>query len=333
MPLNREAYTRYRIIDELLRKKPYPTLEVLIDKISEKFDRPVSKRTVQLDLQEMRYNQALGFSAPIAYNRKEKFYKYEDENFSINNLPVTADELHGLDFAISILDQFKHLPAINEFEEVIIKIASTVKLNKEARGEADYIQLDKAFQVKGIEYVEPIVRAIRERRVIEFTYQKFGSDHVSHHRLEPYLIREAKNFWYVIGNGISKADHKILTFALDRMEDLKVTDQTYNDEKIDKKSFYDNVLGVTIAEGKPEEVLLSFTPLQARYVKTMPIHHSQKIVSESNSEVVLSVKLVINHELKMQLLSYGAHVQVLEPLSLRNEFKTIIASMQKNYIG
>jgi predicted DNA-binding transcriptional regulator YafY len=146
MPLNREAYTRYRIIDELLRKKPYPTLDILIEKISERFDKPVSKRTVQLDLQELRYNQALGFNAPITYSRAEKHYSYSDENFSINTLPIKADELHGLDFAISILDQFKHLPAIQEFEDAIIKIASTVKINKEARGEADYIQLDKAFR-------------------------------------------------------------------------------------------------------------------------------------------------------------------------------------------
>jgi predicted DNA-binding transcriptional regulator YafY len=331
MPLNREAYTRYRIIDELLRKKPYPTLDVLIDKISEKFDRPVSKRTVQLDLQELRYNQGLNFNAPIVYDRIEKTYRYNDPDFSINKLPINADELHGLDFAISILDQFKHLPAIKEFEDAIMKIASTVKINKEARGEADYIQLDRPFRIQGLEYVEPILRAIRERRVIEFTYQKFGSDHISHNKMEPYLIREAKNFWYVIGNGISKADHKILTFALDRIQDLKITDQTFNDEKIDKKSFYDNVLGVTIAEGEPEKVVLSFTSLQGRYIKTMPIHHSQKIEKETTDELQVSLQLVINHELKMQLLSYGAHVKVLKPKSLVDEFKTIAEAMLQQY--
>jgi predicted DNA-binding transcriptional regulator YafY len=331
MPLNREAYTRYRIIDELLRKKPYPTLEVLIDKISEKFDRPVSKRTVQLDLQELRYNQGLNFNAPIVYDRIEKTYRYNDPDFSINKLPINADELHGLDFAISILDQFKHLPAIKEFEDAIMKIASTVKINKEARGEADYIQLDRPFRIQGLEYVEPILRAIRERRVIEFTYQKFGSYHISHNKMEPYLIREAKNFWYVIGNGISKADHKILTFALDRIQDLKITDQTFNDEKIDKKSFYDNVLGVTVAEGEPEKVVLSFTSLQGRYIKTMPIHHSQKIEKETTDELQVCLQLVINHELKMQLLSYGAHVKVLKPKSLVDEFKTIAEAMLQQY--
>lgn len=331
MPLNREAYTRYRLIDARLRRKPHPHLEELIEYVSEKFDKPVSKRTLQLDLQEMRYNQALNFNAPIVYDKKEKCYYYSDENYSINNLPVSADELHGLDFAISILNQFKHLPAIREFEDAIIKIAGTVQVNKEARGESDHIQLDKPFIIKGIEFVEPILKAISERRVIRFTYQKHGSDTTTQNLLEPYIIRESKNFWYVIGNGISKKEHKILTFALDRIVDLQLTDQTFSDDKIDRKNFYKNVLGVTIAEGKPEKVLLSFSPVQGRYIKTLPIHHSQQIVKESKAELRVSLELVINTELKMQLLSYGANVKVLQPKNLAEEMKATAWQMLQLY--
>lgn len=321
MPLNREAYTRYRLIDTRLRKKPHPHLEELIEYVSEKFDKPVSRRTIQLDLQEMRYNQALNFNAPIVYDKKEKCYSYSDGNYSINNLPVTADELHGLDFAISILNQFKHLPAIKEFEDAIMKIAGTVQLNKEARGESDHIQLDKPFIIKGVEFVEPILKAISERRVIKFTYQKHGSDATTQNLLEPYIIRESKNFWYVIGNGISKKEHKILTFALDRIVDMQLTNETFSDDKIDRKNFYKNVLGVTVAEGKPEKVVLSFSHIQGKYIKTLPIHHSQQIIKETKNELRISLDLVINTELKMQLLSYGANVKVLEPKPLANEMK------------
>ena len=331
MPLNREAYTRYRYIDARMRKKPYPTLEDLIEHLNAKMDKPVSKRTVQLDLQEMRYSQALNFNAPIIYNKKEHTYEYGDANYSISNLPVSADELHGLDFAISILDQFKHLPAIKEFEEAIRKIASTVKLNKDARGESDHIQLDKPFIIKGIEFVEPILKAISERRVLKFSYQKHGSDVVSQNLLEPYLIRESKNYWYVIGNGISKKDHKVLTFALDRIVDLQVTNDIFNDAKIDRKNFYNNVLGVSIAEGKPEKVVLSFLPMQGKYIKTMPIHASQKIMKDTNTELRVSLELVINTELKMQLLSYGANVRVIQPKTLVEELKQTAKAMVKAY--
>jgi predicted DNA-binding transcriptional regulator YafY len=321
MPQNRDAYTRYKLIDMRLRKKPYPRLEELMEFVSENLDKPVSKRTLQLDLQEMRYNQSLNFNAPIQFSKKEKTYKYLDDDYSIHNLPVSADELHGLDFAISILDQFKHLPAIKEFEEAIHKIASTVKLNKEARGESDHIQLDKPFIIKGIEFVEPILKAISERRVLKFSYQRHGSDTVSQNLLEPYLIRESKNFWYVIGNGISKKDHKILTFALDRIVDLQITTETFSDDKIDRKNFYKNVLGVTVGGGAPEKVILSFSQLQGNYIKTIPLHQSQTVIKDNSSELRVSLELVINTELKMQLLSYGDKVKVLKPQKLADELK------------
>jgi predicted DNA-binding transcriptional regulator YafY len=321
MPQNRDAYTRYKLIDMRLRKRPYPRLEELMEFVSANLDRQVSKRTMQLDLQEMRYNQSLNFNAPIAFSKKEHTYRYTDENYSIHNLPVSADELHGLDFAISILDQFKHLPAIKEFEEAIHKIASTVKLNKEARGESDHIQLDKPFIIKGIEFVEPILKAISERKVLKFSYQRHGSDTVSQNLLEPYLIRESKNFWYVIGNGISKKDHKILTFALDRILDLQLTNQTFSDDKIDRKNFYKNVLGVTVGGGAPEKVLLSFSPQQGNYIKTIPLHLSQTIIKDTKTELRISLELVINTELKMQLLSYGDKVKVLKPQKLAEELK------------
>lgn len=331
MPLNRDAYTRYRLIDMRLRKKPYPHLEDLIDFVQQKIDKPVSKRTIQLDLQEMRYSQALNFCAPILYDKKEKIYRYENPEYSISNLPVSADELNGLDFAISILNQFKHLPAIKEFEDAIMRIASTVKLNKEARGDSDYIQFEKPFVVKGVEFIEPILKAISEHRLIKFTYQKHGSDTISQNILEPYLIKESKNFWYVIGRRVSKAENKILTFALDRIIDLQLTDEHFSDEKIDKKNFFKNVVGVTVGEGKPEKVELSFTPMQGRYIKTIPIHNSQKVEKESAKELVVSLQLVVNPELKMQILSYGENVTVIKPLWLAKEIKATAAEIVKLY--
>ncbi|MBK8659479.1 MAG: WYL domain-containing protein [Bacteroidetes bacterium] len=319
MALNREAYSRYRLIDARLRKLPNPTFEELAAYVREHLGKPVSRRSLQFDLQEMRYNQALNFNAPIEYSRANGRYRYTVEGYSISNLPVTADELHGLDFAISILDQFKHMPAIKEFEEAIMKIASTVKINKEARGEADYIQLDKPYRIKGLEYVEPVLKAIAERRVLKFTYQKHGSREVSQNLLEPYLIRESKNFWYVIGRRINKADKKILTFALDRIQDMQLTDETFDETTIDKKNFFTNVVGVTLGNGKAEKIVLSFLPLQGKYVKTVPIHHSQKTLKDTSKELQISLELVVNHELKMQLLSYGSTMKVLKPKWLADE--------------
>jgi predicted DNA-binding transcriptional regulator YafY len=331
MPLNHDAFSRYRLLDERLRRKPSPTLEDLINHVSEALDKTISKRTIQLDLQEMRYSQSLKFEAPIRYNRIERSYSYEREDYSISNLPVTADELHGLEFAISILDQFKQLPAIKEFEEAIMKIAATVKINKENRGENDFIQFDRPASYVGIEYVEPIVRAIREKRVLQFSYQTFGSEQVKQHLIEPYFVREFKSRFYMIGNSVSKTEHKVLTFSLDRIIHIKITDTFFSEKKIDNKKFYENIYGITVNDSKAENVVLSFVPVQGKYILSQPIHPTQLVLKNAKEELRIELNIQINHEFIMQLLSYGANVKVIKPKTLIERIKKELENTLQQY--
>jgi predicted DNA-binding transcriptional regulator YafY len=332
MPLNRDAFTRYRLIDERLRRKPSPTLEQLIEHVSGGLDKPVSKRTVQLDLQEMRYSQALKFEAPILFDRKDKSYSYSDKNYSINNLPVTADDLHGLEFAISLLDQFKELPAIKEFDEAIRKIAETVRFNKQNRGEENIIQFTKTNSYKGTEYIEQVVRAIREKRRIKLRYQKFDDEAVKEHTIEPYVVREFKSRFYLIGNVTSDKPEKVKTYAFDRFVDMQVTDKTFEGKVFDSDKYFQNVYGITEGSGGAETVLLSFSPMQGKYVQSQPLHHSQQMVKETKTECRISLEVMINRELEMQLLSYGAGVKVLKPTSLAVRIKSEIKKSLEHYL-
>jgi predicted DNA-binding transcriptional regulator YafY len=331
MPLNRDAFTRYRLIDERLRRKPYPTLEDLISHVSEHEDKPIGRRTIQLDIQEMRYSQSLKFEAPIVFDRGTNCYHYSDANYSINNLPVTADDLHGLEFAISILDQFKQMPAIQEFEEAIKKIAETVRFNKQSRGEEKIIQFDKPNTYQGIEYVEPIVKAIREKRRIKLYYKKFDEVTMKEHIIEPYLVREFKSRFYLIGNVITAHQSKVKTFAFDRFVDIQVTDRTFTGAYFDSEKYFQNVYGITEGDGKAETVLLSLTPTQGKYIQSQPLHHSQQVVRETKTECRISLQVMINPELVMQILSYGANVKVLKPASLAEQIKGILKKSLAQY--
>ena len=322
MPLNRDAFTRYRLIDERLRRKPYPTLENLIEHVGDNLDKPVSKRTIQLDLQEMRYSQSLKFEAPIIFDRGAKSYEYSDKGYSINNLPVTADDLHGLEFAISLLDQFKELPAIKEFGEAIMKIAETVRFNKQSRGEESIIQFDRPNSYKGIEYIEHVVKAIREKRRIRLSYQKFDDQSTKEHIIEPYVVREFKSRFYLIGNVVSDKVPKVKTFSFDRFVNLQVTDIMFSGGEFDSEKYFQNVFGITEGDSKAESVLLSFTPTQGKYVQSQPLHHSQQVVKETDTECRISLQVMVNTELVMQLLSYGAGVRVLKPASLAERIKS-----------
>ena len=94
MASNKNALIRYKTIDQCLRNTGRRwTLNDLIDACSDALyeyegkDVYVSKRTVQLDIQQMRSDK-LGYNAPIeVYERK--YYRYAQEDFSIMNIPVT----------------------------------------------------------------------------------------------------------------------------------------------------------------------------------------------------------------------------------------------------
>ena len=101
MPANRNALIRYKTIDNCLRN-PYRrwTLEDLVDACSdalyeyEGIDKGISKRTVQMDIQIMR-SEKLGYNAPIVVY-ENKYYKYEDPEYSITQTPLNEQDLKNL---------------------------------------------------------------------------------------------------------------------------------------------------------------------------------------------------------------------------------------------
>ena len=76
---------------------------------------------------------------------------------------------------------------------------------------------------------------------------------------------------------------------------------------------------------------LSFDPIQSNYLRSQPLHHSQKVLKESEKVFIFSVDLVINYELKSLLQSFGDKVKVLEPKSLADEMKAVGLNMAARY--
>ena len=150
MPKNKDAVSRYRWIDERLRNKRLkkPTLDDLIEFVSRKMDKSISVRTIQKDIQDMRHDPELNYHAPIVYDRASGTYAYEDETYSINNIPIEEADLEGLEIAIGILEQFRSLPVIEQFEDAILKIAASLKQNREVLEHKGLIRFSRATQYK-----------------------------------------------------------------------------------------------------------------------------------------------------------------------------------------
>lgn len=127
MPVNKNALIRYKIIDRCLRNRFRRwTLDDLMDKCSdalydmEGITTGVSKRTIQSDLQMMRSDK-LGFNAPIeVYD--QKFYRYTDPDYSINDMPLTIDDCLLIRKAVRLIDNAKDNPESKELRNVLGKV-------------------------------------------------------------------------------------------------------------------------------------------------------------------------------------------------------------------
>lgn len=331
---NKQALTRYRLIDNrmTMRQKPAPSLEQIVDFVSTKLGSQVSVSCIQKDLFAMRYDESLGYHAPIEWSRKKRGYVYTEPNYSINQIPVSEEDLQGLEMAIGILEQFKNIPAIKIFEDAITKISVAVKQNREHSEQQGILLLDRPKRYLGIEYMNDIVEAIQQRRVLRIVYKPFTKNEAKKHTLHPYFIKEYNGRMYLIANDIHPTkESKMLTFSFDRMEDLTVMQQQFKEEFIDKENYFNSAIGVTLPNSTAEEIILQFNPSQAGYLKSQPIHHSQTIVCDNDKEFRIQLQLVINYELTSLLLGMGERVKVIAPTSLANTLKTSAQAILNNY--
>lgn len=333
MPKNKDAVSRYRWIDERLRNKRLkkPSLEDLIEYVSKKMDATISVRTIQKDIQDMRHDPELNYHAPILYDRSSGTYRYEDDSYSISSIPIDEADLQGLEIAISILEQFRSLPVIEQFEDAILKIAASLKQNREVMEHKGLIKFARAAQYKGASHIPVLVDAIKNLEVIRIAYQSFDRTEPKEHWVEPYHVREYQSRFYLIGKSQKAKGGTLLTFSLDRIIDLWPTDKKFDEKNFDDASYYQHAIGITVPLGEPEKVILAFTPLQGKYIKSQPIHPSQAVEADNEQECRISLNVVINHELQMLLLSYGANVKILQPQSLADKIAATAKAMLELY--
>jgi predicted DNA-binding transcriptional regulator YafY len=332
---NKHALTRYRLLDSRInmKQKPAPTLEELVNYVSEKLGSPISVSIIQKDIYAMRYNEALGYFAPLEYSMQHKGYIYTQPNYSINHIPVSEEDLQGLEIAVGILEQFKEIPAIKIFDDAIQKIAVAVKQSRDKTvTQGSKLILERPKRYQGIEYMADIVEAIHEKKVLRFLYQPFTKKEGKKHTVHPYFIKEYNNRMYLIGKDIHPTkEAKFLIFGFDRMHDVLKMNQRFQEEDLNIDTYFNSTIGISLPNSKPEKIVLQFNPLQASYLKSQALHHSQKIIRDTKNELKLSLELVINYELRAMLLSFGHQVKVLKPLALAQEVQQIAKEMVKMY--
>jgi predicted DNA-binding transcriptional regulator YafY len=197
---------------------------------------------------------------------------------------------------------------------------------------APVIDFEKNDNLKGLEWIEVIRKAIVAKKTICITYQSFKAKEASDFCFSTYLLKEYRNRWFVLG--ISHQRHKpLLNLALDRIQSITAHEDDYiENTTIDLSTYYNDVIGVTKSPNQRDcEVVFWIDSANAPYVITKPLHHTQKLLSEDETGKIFSIKVILNFELERELLGFGPKLRVLGPRLLVKQVKEQLHKTLANY--
>lgn len=291
---------RHSLIINKLRKQKQATFTEICDYLKREsnikdLDLTISKRTFNRDVVEI--GEVYGIY--IKYDFSTRVYFIEDD---------FSDEL-----------QNRRLEAFDIFNALKIK-----------ERQENHILLDNR-QNTGTEQLYDLLHAINKNFQISFSYKTFQYENILERTLNPLAIKEFKYRWYLFGQ--DKSNDKIKCYGLDRMFNLQLSktpfDSPPNFNLTEYLKFCFGIVGPN-AE-KPSDIILSFEPLNGKYVKTLPLHHTQQILIDNDTELRISLQLYLTKDFIMELLSFGESVKVIEPQELIDKMKSVYQKAFKKY--
>lgn len=334
MPINKLALVRYKTIDNCLQNRFRKwTLEDLMEACSdalyeyEGITKGISKRAIQLDLQNMR-SEKLGYNAPIIVTDK-KYYSYEEKNYSITNTPLTQQDLGTLNEVLDVLKQFKGFGYFQELTGMVTRLED--KLYKQQHKGKSYIDFEKNELLKGLQHIDLLHKSIINKKTLEITYQSFKAKQAQVIVFYPYLLKEYRNRWFLLG--ANRKGKAIMILALDRIEQFKeLGAEKYHKAEFDVSTYFSDTIGVSkMPDQQAQTIILSISNEHAPYIITKPMHPTQKIIKQEESAVVFSIDVIWNFELEREILGFGEQIKVLGPRRLKSKIKSRLKHTFKQY--
>ena len=261
----------------------------------------ISQRTLQRDIEQVRNE----FGVEIIYDRSRNGY-YIDKEDSLN------------------------LESFLRFLEMMVTANIIADCLKDGKDNMNYLNFESKGNLKGIEFLKDLLLAIRTQRVIHFTHENFQTERMKKVIMHPFLLKEYRNRWYVIGKVTGIAELRI--YGIDRISDLQITKEKFKSRENNVADLFENTIGLLYDEHPLEEVILSCDPIEAKYMKSLPWHKSQTLVSENSKESIFKLMITPNYELKQKILMLGLNLKVIKPIWLAKEIKESLNKTLKRYL-
>ena len=217
----------------------------------------------------------------------------------------------------------------NHLQEWMLDSLSISSMLMESSSLQDRIVLENIPM--GKQYLQPIINAMKQDHKLLMTYHKFGQQESYTITIEPYAIKVFKQRWYLVAMNPKRETPSI--YALDRIEHLEETEETFQfPTDFDTEAFFRDCYGVLSGTGDKAQhiVIRAFAPYM-NYLRTLPLHHSQKEVQSTPEYADFEFYLRPTFDFRQELLAQGHDVEVLHPAPFREEMKAMLEKMLCRY--
>ena len=181
-------------------------------------------------------------------------------------------------------------------------------------------------------FLTVIIDAMRDNRRVCISYKGYNMSDYQDMFIHPYCLRLFKRRWYIIAYSEYSKGNRL--FMLDRARSVEVlTDSFTMPEGFDAEEYFNDIYGVRQTDrGEMTKVVLKVNANRCDLLRNLPLHPSQKEIETTPEYSIFKVELKPNFDLKQELISYLDALEVLEPVSLRDELRMTIKSMYRKYI-
>lgn len=297
----KDSISRYNLIINKVRKHPCSFQDILsfLEQQSDfqGYNFVISKRTFQRDLDDIRSI----FNIDVKFDFSRKVYLIEEQE--------------NPDYNDRILEAFDTFNALNITDSI-----------------SNHIHFESR-KPRGTENLYGLIHAIKNKFKISYSYYTYWDETPIIRTVEPFALKEFKNRWYLIAK--DDKDERIKTFALDRLSELEISsrhfkkDETYCVENHFKYCF--GIITPNDLTDEPEEIILSLTAFQGKYIKSLPLHHTQKVIIDNEKELRIRLTLHVTFDFIMELVSLAENLTVIQPVSLKEEIINKLKETLANY--
>jgi predicted DNA-binding transcriptional regulator YafY len=314
----------YRI-DRLLKERKSISFEALREALD------VSRATLKRDIADMRDR----FNAPIEFDRDLGGYRLGEPRvgprYQLPGLWFNASEIHALLTALQLLGNLQ--PGLLE-----ARVAPLAERLRAILGSGDHSwqEVEKRIRIfqpgrreSKVEHFGTVAAALLKRQRLHIRHYNRERDVESERDVSPQRLVHYRDNWYLDAYCHLRED--LRSFSVDAIREaslLEIKAREVAKAELDEylKSGYGIFAGRAV-----EWATLKFTPQSARWVASQSWHSSQRTRFEKDGSYVLEVPYADDRELVMEILKFGADVEVLAPVVLRVKVKEQIEAARKAY--